>query len=187
MFSSSQSKCLLKLQVTFIKALAQQKQYKLNFWHNKASLKVKQIIPTSTEKEHSFSAQSVTSLRTCVWNWSQEVILNLFECNALFKTGLCSVVAVFDCVRLFKCLISECSIVSLGGTAAGLSEPLAHYSLFCGQVKTPILVTFGQICNFRDPTLVTFYSCIYLTLNEENFSFHIQYNNTVSLLTVNMS
>ena len=41
--------------------------------------------------------------------------------------------------------------------AAGLSEPLAHYSLFCGQLKTPILVTFGQICNFQDPNLVTFY------------------------------
>ena len=90
------------------------------------------------------------------------------------------------CVRLLKCLISECSIVSLGGTAAGLSEPLAHYSLFCGQVKTPILVTFGQICNFRDPTLVTFYLCIYLTLNEENFSFHIKFNIPVRLLTVNM-
>ena len=26
----------------------------------------------------------------------------------------------------------------------------------------PILVTFRQICNFRDPNLVTFYLCIYL-------------------------
>ena len=26
----------------------------------------------------------------------------------------------------------------------------------------PILVTFGQICNFRDPNLVTFYLCVYL-------------------------
>ena len=49
-----------------IKAVAQQKQYKLNFWHNKASLKVKEIIPTLTEKERSFSDQSVTSLRTRV-------------------------------------------------------------------------------------------------------------------------
>ena len=112
--------------------------------------------------------------------------MNATPCLKPDKTGLCAVVAVFDYVRLLKCLISECSIVSLGGTAAGLSEPLAHYSLFCGQVKTPILVTFGQICNFRDPTLVTFYLCIYLTLNEENFSFQIQYNIPVSLLTVNM-
>ena len=27
----------------------------------------------------------------------------------------------------------------------------------------PVLVTFGQICNFRDPNLVTFYLCIYLS------------------------
>ena len=66
MFSLSQSKCLLKLQAVFVKAVAQQKQCKLKFWHNQASLKVKEIIPTSTDKEHSFSAQSVTSLRTCV-------------------------------------------------------------------------------------------------------------------------
>ena len=31
---------------------------------------------------------------------------------------------------------------------AGLSEPLAHYSLFCGLIIDPILVTFGRICNF---------------------------------------
>ena len=67
--------------------------------------------------------------------------LNATPCLKPDKTGLCSVVAVFDYVRLLKCLISECSIVSLGGTAAGLSEPLAHYSLFCA----PMLVTFGQI------------------------------------------
>ena len=36
----------------------------------------------------------------------------------------------------------------------------------------PILVTFGQICNVRDPNLVTFYLCIYLKLNEEHFTFH---------------
>ena len=42
--------------------------------------------------------------------------------------------------------------------AAGLSEPLPHYSLFCGQLCIdPILATFGQICNFRDPNSVTFY------------------------------
>ena len=31
----------------------------------------------------------------------------------------------------------------------------------------PILVTFGQICNFRDPNLVAFFLCIYLILNED--------------------
>ena len=84
---------------------------------------------------------------------------------------------MFD-FRTFDCV--------LGGTAAGLSEPLAHNSLFCGQLSTPILVTFGQLSNFRDPNLVTFYLCIYLTLNEEHFSFHIQNNIPVRLLTVNM-
>ena len=29
-------------------------------------------------------------------------------------------------------------------------------------IVDPILVTFGQICNFCDPNLVTFYLCIYL-------------------------
>ena len=32
----------------------------------------------------------------------------------------------------------------------------------------PILVTFGQICNFCVPNLVTFYLRIYLILNEEH-------------------
>ena len=31
------------------------------------------------------------------------------------------------------------------------------------------------MCNFRDPNLVTFYLCIYLILNEEHFTFHLQY------------
>ena len=38
----------------------------------------------------------------------------------------------------------------------------------------PILVTFGQICNFRDPNIVTFYLCSYLVLNEKHFTFHLQ-------------
>ena len=36
----------------------------------------------------------------------------------------------------------------------------------------PILVTFGQICNFCDPNLVAFYLCIYHILNGEHFTFH---------------
>ena len=39
---------------------------------------------------------------------------------------------------------------------------------------------------FRDPNFVTFYLCIYPTLNEEHFYFHIQYNIPVRLLTINM-
>ena len=45
-----------------------------------------------------------------------------------------------------------------------------------------MLVTFGQICNFRDPNLVTFYF-YELThfldwLNEEHFTFHLQYKHS---------
>ena len=59
--------------------------------------------------------------------------------------------------------------------AAGLSEPLPHYSLFCGLIIDPILVTLGQIRNFHNPNLFTFCLCIYLILNEEHFPFHLQY------------
>ena len=38
----------------------------------------------------------------------------------------------------------------------------------------PISVTFGQTCNFCDPNLVTFYLCIYLILNEEHSTSHLQ-------------
>ena len=45
-----------------------------------------------------------------------------------------------------------------------------------------ILVTFGQICNFRDPNLVTFYLCMYLILNEEHFTFHPQYRHSCTFV-----
>ena len=54
----------------------------------------------------------------------------------------------------------------------------------------PHLVTFEQICNFRDPDLVTFFFhelTHFFLLNEEHFTFHLQYTNIlVCLLTVNM-
>ena len=34
------------------------------------------------------------------------------------------------------------------------------------------------MCNFRDPNLVTFYLCIYLILNEEHFTLHLQYKHS---------
>ena len=52
-----------------------------------------------------------------------------------------------------------------------------------------MLVTFGRICNFRDPTLLTFYFyelTHFFRLNEERFSFHLQYKHSGSLLTINM-
>ena len=45
----------------------------------------------------------------------------------------------------------------------------------------PILVTFGQICNFRDPNLVTFYFyelTHFCTLNEEHVTFHLRYKHS---------
>ena len=57
---------------------------------------------------------------------------------------------------------------------APLRPPTPLQSILC-PIIDPILVTFGQICNFRDPNLVTFYLCIYLMLNEERFTFHLQY------------
>ena len=45
----------------------------------------------------------------------------------------------------------------------------------------PILVTFGQICNFRKPNLVTFYFyelTHFFRLNEEHFTFHLQYKHS---------
>ena len=45
----------------------------------------------------------------------------------------------------------------------------------------PISVTFGQICNFRAPKLVTFYYyelTHFFRLNEEHFTFHLQYKHS---------
>ena len=36
-------------------------------------------------------------------------------------------------------------------------------------------------CNFGDPSLVTFYLCISLILNEEHFTFHIQFKHSGTL------
>ena len=64
--------------------------------------------------------------------------------------------------------------------AAGLSAPLPHYSLLW-PIIDPILVTFGQICNFRNPNLVTFYFyelTHFFKWNEEHFIFHLQYKHS---------
>ena len=79
--------------------------------------------------------------------------------------------------------------------ATGLSEPLSHYSLFCGQIIDPILVTFWQMQFWiRDPNLVTF--CLWLffiepfkliilkwtdtfvKLNVEHLTFHLRYKHS---------
>ena len=53
--------------------------------------------------------------------------------------------------------------------ATGLSEPLHHYGLFCGQLPTPS--SRSQLSHFL---LV----CIYPILNEEHFTFHLQYKHS---------
>ena len=64
--------------------------------------------------------------------------------------------------------------------AAGLSEPLPPLQSILWPIVYPI-VTFGQICNFCDPSLVTFYF-YELThsfrLNEKQFTFHPQYKHS---------
>ena len=45
-------------------------------------------------------------------------------------------------------------------------------------VTDSILVPFGQVCNFRNPNLVTFYLCMYLILIKEHFTFHLQYKHS---------
>ena len=61
--------------------------------------------------------------------------------------------------------------------ANGLSESLPHYSQFSvANIIDLTLVTFGQICNFRDPDLVTFYFCVY-HINRLNRSFQNELTN----------
>ena len=48
-----------------------------------------------------------------------------------------------------------------------------------------ILVTFEQICYFRDLNVVTFYLYIYLILNEEDLTFTYSTNILLRLLAVN--
>ena len=47
--------------------------------------------------------------------------------------------------------------------AAGLSEPLPDYILFCSQIWTPSLSLLGK-CNFRDINLVAF--CLRILLKK---------------------
>ena len=51
---------------------------------------------------------------------------------------------------------------SLGMCRWPLRAPTPLQS-FLWPIIDPVFVTFGQICNFRDPNSVTFYLCIYLS------------------------
>ena len=69
-----------------------------------------------------------------------------------------------------------------------LGSIFAGYVPLVLQILWPVidsfLVTFGHICNFRDPNLVTFYLCMYLTLNKNTLLFTYGTNILVCLLTV---
>ena len=53
--------------------------------------------------------------------------------------------------------------------ATSLSEPLPHYSLFCGRLYTPSLSLLGKYVIFAIPTF---------RLNKEHFTFHPQYKHS---------
>ena len=66
--------------------------------------------------------------------------------------------------------------------AAGLSEPLPHYSLFCGQLQAPSQSLLGKCVIFLIQNLVTFYLCVCVKLNEEHLTFHQQYKHSGTLI-----
>ena len=70
----------------------------------------------------------------------------------------------------------------LGSIFAGY-VPLASQSpypiiVYFAANYRPHLSHFWQICNFRDLNLVTLYLCMYLILNKEQFTFHLQYKHS---------
>ena len=58
----------------------------------------------------------------------------------------------------------------------------ARYAPLASQSLRPVIVysvaNYRPHLNFRHPNLGTFCSCIYLILNEEHFTFHIQYKHS---------
>ena len=120
MFSLPQSKYLfIKLQAAFVKAVAQQKQYKLHFWRYNASLNVKEITITRI---------AVIVLRQKIGGWFLYSHCDIFTYSCLklkpiYITSLNATPCLkpdeigfyvrllqcwtFDYVRLFKCSIYE--------------------------------------------------------------------------------
>ena len=120
MFSLPQSNYLfIKLQAAFVKAVAQQKQYKLHFWRYNASLNVKEITITRI---------AVIVLRQKIGGWFLYSHCDIFTYSCLklkpiYITSLNATPCLkpdeigfyvrllqcwtFDYVRLFKCSIYE--------------------------------------------------------------------------------
>ena len=68
-------------------------------------------------------------------------------------------------------------------------EGLPYYTVYSVAIIDPILVTFGQLCNFCDPNLVTFYfyESTHILNWKKNISiFNYSTNILVRLLTVNI-
>ena len=99
----------------------------------------------------------VTSLTTRSDGWTH--LQNIPLGKLLLKISVLKKVLFFE---------SDCLYMLVGGIlpgyldyfcwvcAAGLSEPLPHYSLFCGYIVDPILIIFGEKSSFCNPNLVTF-------------------------------
>ena len=80
------------------------------------------------------------------------------------------------------------AIILLGMCRWPLRAPTPLYFILW-PIIDPILVTFGQICNFRDPNLVTFYFyelTHFLNWMKNTLLFTCSTNVLVRLLTVNM-
>ena len=66
--------------------------------------------------------------------------------------------------------------------APGLSEPLAHCTLFCGQSQTPSWSLLGKYVIFAIPpqslSIYIYLPHIVCILYEEHFTFHLQYKHS---------
>ena len=71
-----------------------------------------------------------------------------------------------------------------GGLASKSPFPIIVYCVSYNYYR-PHLSHFLGKCNFHDPNLVTFNLCVYLTLNEEQFTFHLQYKHSMVHLLLN--
>ena len=114
------------------------------------------------------TTQTTVLVATC----KQRLMLSMLLGKAT-KAGKWVINLYSIAVKLWPRLYSNAGYPGVGGgwvtwvnfcwvCAACLSEPIPHYSLFLWPIVDPILVTFGKICNLRDPNLVTFYLRIYL-------------------------
>ena len=79
-------------------------------------------------------------------------------------------------------LLSPLGLIFVGYVplASQSPYPIIVYSV---AMIDPVLVTFGQICNFRDPNFVTHWPIF--RLNEGHFTFHLQYKHSEWITSYN--